>query len=83
MGAFGVGKRVYQLEQGLSFRTQRNQKRTWKYFGGAVFFRDGSISVSKVFDIELTIISDCDLESKKHLVANHFSLVENRLEQGS
>ena len=29
------------------------RKNIWKYFGGAVFFRDGSISVSKVFDIEL------------------------------
>ena len=29
------------------------RKNIWKYFGGAVFFRDGSISVSKVFDVEL------------------------------
>lgn len=29
------------------------RKNIWKYYGGAVFFREGSISVSKVFDIEL------------------------------
>ena len=29
------------------------QKNIWKYYRGAVFFRDGSISVSKGFDVEL------------------------------
>lgn len=29
------------------------RKNIWKYYGGAVFFRDGSISMPKVFDIEL------------------------------
>ncbi len=30
------------------------RKNIWKYYGGAVFFRDGSISMPKVFDIEIT-----------------------------
>ncbi|WP_300433795.1 ATP-binding protein [Christiangramia sp.] len=29
------------------------RKNIWKYFGGSVFFRDGSISMPKVFDIEI------------------------------
>jgi len=29
------------------------RKNIWKYYGGAVFFREGSISLPKVFDIEL------------------------------
>ncbi len=29
------------------------RKNIWKYYGGAVFFRDGSMSMPKVFDIEL------------------------------
>ncbi|WP_179009265.1 ATP-binding protein [Winogradskyella forsetii] len=35
------------------------KKNIWKYYGGAVFFRDGSISMPKVFDIEIK-----DLNSK-------------------
>ncbi|WP_179318564.1 ATP-binding protein [Winogradskyella helgolandensis] len=29
------------------------KKNIWKYYGGSVFFRDGSISMPKVFDIEI------------------------------
>ena len=29
------------------------RKNIWKYYGGSVFFRDGSISMPKVFDIEV------------------------------
>ena len=29
------------------------RKNIWKYYGGSVFFREGSISLPKVFDIEL------------------------------
>jgi hypothetical protein len=29
------------------------RRNIWKYYGGSVFFRDGSISMSKVFDIEI------------------------------
>ena len=30
------------------------RKNIWKYYGGNVFFREGSMSMPKVFDIELT-----------------------------
>ncbi len=33
------------------------RKNIWKYYGGAVFFRDGSISMPKVFDIEVKDIN--------------------------
>lgn len=29
------------------------RKNIWKYYGGSVFFRDGSISMPKVFDVEI------------------------------
>ncbi|TYB78627.1 ATP-binding protein [Bizionia myxarmorum] len=29
------------------------RKNIWKYYGGSVFFRDGSMSMSKVYDIEI------------------------------
>ncbi|MBC2844067.1 ATP-binding protein [Winogradskyella flava] len=35
------------------------RKNIWKYYGGSVFFRDGSMSMPKVFDIEIK-----DLNSK-------------------
>ncbi len=33
------------------------RKNIWKYYGGSVFFREGSISLPKVFDIELKDIN--------------------------
>ncbi len=33
------------------------RKNIWKYYGGAVFFREGSISMPKAFDIELKDIN--------------------------
>ena len=33
------------------------RKNIWKYYGGSVFFREGSISMPKVFDIELKDIN--------------------------
>ena len=29
------------------------RKNIWKYYGGSIFMRDGSISMPKVFDIEI------------------------------
>ena len=29
------------------------RRNIWKYYGGTVFFRDGSMSIPKVFDIEM------------------------------
>ena len=52
-------------------KTTALRKNIWKYFGGAVFFRDGSISVSKVLDIELQDInSEVVAEIEKHAQNN-------------
>lgn len=43
------------------------RKNIWKYYGGAVFFREGSISMPKVFDIELKDYnSEIVAEIEKH-----------------
>jgi hypothetical protein len=43
------------------------RKNIWKYYGGSVFFRDGSISMSKVFDLEIKDInSEVVGEIEKH-----------------
>lgn len=43
------------------------RKNIWKYYGGAVFFREGSISMPKVFDIEMKDINSAIVEAiEKH-----------------
>ena len=43
------------------------RKNIWKYWGGSVFFRDGSISMSKVFDIEIQDVNSATVaEIEKH-----------------
>ena len=49
------------------------RKNIWKYYGGNVFFRDGSMSVPKVFDIELT-------DSNSEIVAAIESHSRNNIE---
>ncbi len=39
------------------------RKNIWKYYGGSVFFRDGSTSVPKVFDIEINDVNSEIVES--------------------
>lgn len=49
------------------------RKNIWKYYGGAVFFRDGSMSMPKVFDIEIK-----DVNSK--IVATIEKHAQNNIE---
>lgn len=49
------------------------RKNIWKYYGGSVFFRDGSISMPKVFDIEIK-----DVNSK--IVSEIESHAQNNIE---
>ena len=49
------------------------RKNIWKYYGGSVFFRDGSISMPKVFDIVIK-----DVNSK--IVASIESHAQNNIE---
>jgi len=47
------------------------RKNIWKYYGGAVFFRDGSISMSKIFDLQLKDVnSEVVAEIEKHAQNN-------------
>ncbi|NNL16180.1 MAG: ATP-binding protein [Flavobacteriaceae bacterium] len=39
------------------------RKNIWKYYGGAVFFRDGSMSMPKVFDIEIKDVNSKIVEA--------------------
>ncbi|MFV8225434.1 ATP-binding protein [Christiangramia aquimixticola] len=43
------------------------RKNIWKYYGGSVFLRDGSISMPKVFDIEIKDVNSAQVASiEKH-----------------
>jgi len=48
------------------------RKNIWKYWGGSVFFRDGSISMPKVFDIEIkdvnsSIVAEIENHAKNNI----------------
>ena len=43
------------------------RKNIWKYYGGSVFLRDGSISMPKVFDIEIRDVNSAQVAS----IENH------------
>ncbi|MCM5662442.1 ATP-binding protein [Galbibacter mesophilus] len=48
------------------------RKNIWKYWGGSVFFRDGSISMPKVFDIEIkdtnsAIVAEIEQHAKNNI----------------
>ncbi|GAA3562281.1 ATP-binding protein [Snuella lapsa] len=53
------------------------RKNIWKYYGGAVFFRDGSISMPKVFDIE---IKDINSEIVQAIENNAQNNIEHTLD---
>lgn len=47
------------------------RKNIWKYYGGSVFFRDGSMSMPKVFDIEIQDVNSKIVEAiEKHAQNN-------------
>ena len=47
------------------------RKNIWKYYGGAVFFRDGSTSMPKVFDIEVKDVNSKIVAAiEKHALNN-------------
>jgi hypothetical protein len=47
------------------------RKNIWKYYGGSVFFRDGSMSMPKVFDIEIRDINSKIVESIENHAQNN------------
>ncbi len=50
------------------------RKNIWKYYGGAVFFREGSISLPKVFDIELVDINSEKVTTIEQHARNNIEL---------
>lgn len=50
------------------------RKNIWKYYGGAVFFRDGSISMPKAFDIELKDINSDTVATIEQHAKNNIEL---------
>ena len=50
------------------------RKNIWKYYGGAVFFREGSISLPKAFDIELKDINSTKVDTIEQHARNNIEL---------
>lgn len=50
------------------------RKNIWKYYGGAVFFREGSISLPKAFDIELKDINSSKVSTIEQHARNNIEL---------
>ena len=47
------------------------RKNIWKYYGGSVFFRDGSMSMPKVFDIEIKDVNSNIVEAIENHAQNN------------
>jgi hypothetical protein len=50
------------------------RKNIWKYYGGSVFFREGSISLPKAFDIELKDINSSKVAAIEQHAQNNIEL---------
>ena len=55
------------------------RKNIWKYYGGAVFFRDGSISMPKVFDIEVVDHNSEVVQKIERQSSNNIQLTLDRV----
>lgn len=53
------------------------RKNIWKYYGGSVFFRDGSMSMPKVFDIKLKDINSHTVAEIEKQASNNIELTLN------
>jgi len=66
------------------------RKNIWKYYGGTVFFRDGSISMPKVYDVEITdsnseIVQAIEAHSQNnmaHTLDGVFDFMKSRKDYG-
>ncbi|WP_411894127.1 ATP-binding protein [Winogradskyella sp. A2] len=50
------------------------RKNIWKYYGGSVFFRDGSMSMPKVFDIEIKDVNSKIVSAIENHAQNNIKL---------
>ncbi|QDO93048.1 ATP-binding protein [Formosa sediminum] len=53
------------------------RKNIWKYYGGAVFFRDGSISMPKAYDINIEDVNSKIVESIENHAQNNIEYTLN------
>ena len=53
------------------------RKNIWKYYGGSVFFRDGSMSMPKVFDIEIKDVNSKIVAAIEKHAQNNIELTLN------
>ncbi len=53
------------------------RKNIWKYYGGSVFFREGSISLPKAYDIELKDINSDTVTTLEQHARNNIELTLN------
>ncbi|SFU60373.1 Putative DNA-binding domain-containing protein [Pustulibacterium marinum] len=53
------------------------RKNIWKYYGGSVFFRDGSMSMPKVFDIQLKDTNSQTVAKIEKQASNNIELTLN------
>ncbi len=53
------------------------RKNIWKYYGGSVFFRDGSMSMPKVFDIEIKDVNSGIVSAIENHAQNNIELTLN------
>lgn len=50
------------------------RKNIWKYYGGSVFFRDGSMSMPKVFDVEIKDVNSDIVSAIENHAQNNIEL---------
>tara|TARA_R110002012_G_scaffold321252_1_gene548379 strand:+ start:1095 stop:2231 length:1137 start_codon:yes stop_codon:yes gene_type:complete len=55
------------------------RKNIWKYYGGAVFFRDGSISMPKNFDIKVKDVNSVLVSQIEKQASNNIELTLDRV----
>ncbi|GAK98878.1 hypothetical protein JCM19314_2909 [Nonlabens ulvanivorans] len=55
------------------------RKNIWKYYGGAVFFRDGSISMPKNFDISVKDVNSTLVAQIEKQASNNIELTLDRV----
>ncbi len=68
----------------VTIRAQRGitalRKNIWKYYGGAVFFREGSISMPKNYDIEVKDVNSTTVEEIEKNARNNIELTLDRVQ---
>ncbi|MGB5983574.1 MAG: ATP-binding protein [Nonlabens sp.] len=55
------------------------RKNIWKYYGGTVFFRDGSISMPKAFDIDIRDINSSKVQTIERQSSNNIKMTLDRV----